>query len=75
MSYSISVPSSLTIKGTRKSTFLQASITPDAMVAQLTMPPKTFTKIALTFGSVNNLSFYVIIPSTNLRSISKAVIK
>jgi hypothetical protein len=46
------LPSSLTISGTFNSMRLQAPTIPDAMVAQLTIPPNTFTRIALTFLSV-----------------------
>lgn len=45
------LPSSLTIKGTFSSMLFDAPTIPDAMVAQLTIPPKTLTNIALTFLS------------------------
>ena len=45
------LPSKRTIKGTLSSIDLEAPTIPDAIVAQLTMPPKTFTKMAFTFLS------------------------
>jgi len=49
------LPSKRTIKGTLSSIDLEAPTIPDAIVAQLTMPPKTFTKMAFTFLSKENL--------------------
>jgi hypothetical protein len=40
------------MSGTFNSMRLQAPTIPEAMVAQLTIPPNTFTRIALTFLSV-----------------------
>jgi len=47
----IFIPSTRTTKGTVNPTFFTALITPLAIVAQLTIPPNTFTKIAFTVGS------------------------
>ena len=45
------VPSNLTTNGNFKSMDLQAFTTPLAIVAQFTIPPKTFTRMALTLLS------------------------
>jgi hypothetical protein len=50
--YYSTLPSRRTMSGTLSPMFLQAAMTPPAIVAQFTIPPKTFTKIALTLGSV-----------------------
>ncbi len=45
------LPSNLTVNGTVKSRFLVAFTIPFAMVAQLTIPPKTLTNKDFTFES------------------------
>lgn len=45
------LPSSLTTSGILSPKFLVAAIIPLAIVAQLTMPPKTLTRITFTLGS------------------------
>ncbi|KNC26320.1 hypothetical protein FF38_00873 [Lucilia cuprina] len=45
------VPSRRTTSGTFRLSFFEAATTPLAMVAQLTIPPNTLTKIPFTLGS------------------------
>jgi len=45
------LPSSLTTSGILSPKFCDAAIIPFAIVTQFTIPPKTLTRITLTFGS------------------------
>ena len=49
----ILLPSNLTTRGMLSPNFREAATIPFAIVAQLTIPPKTLTSIDLTFGSEN----------------------
>lgn len=69
------LPSSLTTNGTSKFNFLEAFIKPFAIVAQLTIPPKTLTKIAFTdestkiiqisINNFKNIINYIFLPNVN----------
>lgn len=54
------LPSSLTTSGILSPKFCDAAIIPFAIVIQFTIPPKTLTRITLTFGSDKKKLVYIL---------------